>query len=110
MDFEAAVNNIDVRLERVEQFLPTLATKEELRAAVAVLATKNELRATKEELQLDIDRSRQESRLLYESLKDDIRIVAEGVVSIQRTLDDMVRPWLVDHEDRIRKLEGRPQG
>jgi hypothetical protein len=53
---DEVVRNIDLRLGRVEQFLPTLATKEELRAAEARLATKDDLReavaglATKEEL------------------------------------------------------------
>ena len=50
------IRNLDERLGRVEQILPTLATKEELRAAVAPLATREELRvavaplATREEL------------------------------------------------------------
>jgi DNA repair ATPase RecN len=60
-NLEVVVRNIDHRLEKVEQFLPRLATKEELQAAVAPLATKDELRtsiaaaiaplATREELQ-----------------------------------------------------------
>lgn len=64
-DLATTVRNIDLRLQRVEQILPTvatkadlepLATKEELREAVAALATQEELReavatlATKEEL------------------------------------------------------------
>jgi hypothetical protein len=50
------LENLDRRLAKVEQILPTLATKDELRAAVSPLATKEELRAaiaplaTKEEL------------------------------------------------------------
>ncbi len=41
---EHVVRNIDLRLTRVEQILPTLATKVELREAIAPLATKVELR------------------------------------------------------------------
>jgi len=37
------VRNVDARLTRVEQYLPTLATREELRAAVAPLATREEM-------------------------------------------------------------------
>jgi len=54
------LENLDRRLARVEQFLPTLATKEELRVAIESLATKEELRvaiaplATKEELRVAI--------------------------------------------------------
>ncbi|MDE3156300.1 MAG: hypothetical protein KGN76_14455 [Acidobacteriota bacterium] len=57
---EQVVRNVDARLTRVEQILPTLATKEEMRAAIAEaiapLATRAELReaiaplATKAEL------------------------------------------------------------
>jgi hypothetical protein len=60
LPLDQVVRNIDLRLGRVEQIFPTLATKEELRQAVEPLATKEELRvaiaeaiaplATKEEL------------------------------------------------------------
>jgi len=39
------LTNIDVRLTRVEQILPGLATREELHAAIAPLATREELHA-----------------------------------------------------------------
>ena len=155
MDLEQVVRDTNRRLDRVEQILPTLptreeldgriaklatkeelqaaiaplATKEELRAAIAPLATKEELRAavaplaTKEELgavkrdlealgqRLDAriteesERSRRETRVLFESLKDDIRIVAEGVASVQTTIDQAIRPVLLNHERRITTLE-----
>src|SRR5512139_1874677 len=144
MDLEQVVRDTNRRLDRVEQILPTLptreeldgriaklATKEELQAAVAPLATKEELRAaiaplaTKEELgavkrdlealgqRLDAriteesERSRRETRVLFESLKDDIRIVAEGVASVQTTIDQAIRPVLLNHERRITTLEDR---
>lgn len=40
---EEVVRNVDMRLTRVEQILPTLATKTELHEAIAHLATKAEL-------------------------------------------------------------------
>ncbi len=54
------LENLDRRLAKVEQFLPTLATKEGLQGAIAPLATKEEVQAaiallaTKEELQAAI--------------------------------------------------------
>ncbi|NOT28037.1 MAG: hypothetical protein HOP16_18285 [Acidobacteria bacterium] len=54
---EEVLRNVDIRLARVEQILPTLATKTELQDAIAPLATKAELQeaiaplATKVELQ-----------------------------------------------------------
>jgi len=53
---EEVVRNVDMRLARVEQILPALATKTELQDAIAPLATKAELQeaiaplATKVEL------------------------------------------------------------
>lgn len=55
-DVETTLKNVERRTERMEQILPTLATREELREAAAPLATREELReaivplATKEEL------------------------------------------------------------
>ena len=44
-DMEQGFRNLDRRVERVEQILPTLATKDDLQAAIKPLATKAELRA-----------------------------------------------------------------
>jgi len=115
MGLEQLVRNIDRRLDKVEQILPTLATREELRAAIAPLATREELHAaiqvaiaplaTKHELEEAFQRSRSESRALYEDLKDDIRLLGEGIVNVQHTLEQMVRPRLDNHEQRITTLE-----
>jgi hypothetical protein len=105
---QTLLRNVDERLQRVEQFLPTFVTKEELRAEVAKLATKEELRAevaklatkeelraevaklaTKEELRDESDRTRRHMGVLVESLRDDIRIVAEGQVALARRVDDI---------------------
>ena len=56
LQLEQLVRKLDMRVTRIEQLLPTLATKSDLQEAVARLATKEELReavaklATKEEL------------------------------------------------------------
>jgi hypothetical protein len=42
---EVVVRSIDARLTRREQFLPTVAAREELRAAIAPLVTHDELQA-----------------------------------------------------------------
>ena len=76
------LENIDRRLARVEQILPTLATKEELRAtegelrlaiaqAVEPLATKDEIR----ELRRYMD-------VLSESQRGDIQLLAEHLASV----------------------------
>jgi hypothetical protein len=106
--------NLDRRLARVEQILPTLATKddlkafatkEELRLAIEPLATKEELRlaieplATKEELKaLEVtlrreireegDRSRRHMEIISEAQRDDIRMLAEHLTVVMSKLED----------------------
>jgi hypothetical protein len=84
--------NIDRRLTKVEQILPTLATKQELAAAIAPLATKEELAAavaplaTREEMRREIrvegERSRRHSTVLFEHLDGKIQLLAEHVLSL----------------------------
>ena len=66
-DMEARLDNLDRRLDRIEQILPTLASKADLTG----FATKAEF----DQLQL-------RTEVLFESLRDDIRLVAEGVASL----------------------------
>ena len=98
---EQRIENVDRRVDRIEQILPTLptrndldaaiaplATKAELRAAIAPLATKAELRAaiaplaTKAELREVEERLRRHFNVITESLRDDIRLVAEAVAAL----------------------------
>ena len=65
------LENIDRRLTRLEQILPTLATKEELK----VLATKDDLRAEHE-------RSRLDTRILIEHQDSKLDLLAEHVLSL----------------------------
>jgi uncharacterized protein YicC (UPF0701 family) len=80
----ALLRNVDERLQRVEQILPTSVTKEELRAEVAKPATKEELREESE-------RTRRHMSVLFESLRDDVRIVAKGQVALAKRVDDIHR-------------------
>ena len=149
------VRNLDQRLDRIEQFLPSvatkaelqdtaaklsaelatkaelqataaklsaeLATKDQLREAVAKLATKDELReavanlATKDELREEGERSRRYSLILYESLRDDIRIIADGLAAATleaRTARLAFESRFENHEIRLLRLESenRPRG
>ena len=111
---EQRFENLDRRVDRVEQILPTLATRDdlqaeiwplatkaELRAAIEPLATKAELRAaieplaTKAELQdlktgllATIADSEQRMRthfdVVTESLRDDIKLIATAFESLAR--------------------------
>jgi hypothetical protein len=83
-EIEHVVRNIDRRLEQVEQILPTLATREELhaaiQAAVAPLATRAEMREEAIETRRHFD-------VVAESLRDDIRLIAEGQATLSQKFD-----------------------
>jgi hypothetical protein len=82
--------NLDRRIERIEQILPTLATRDELKAAIAPLATREEMReaiglsalALREEIRASAEENRRHTTVLFESLRDDIRLLAERVVEL----------------------------
>ncbi len=113
-----AVENLDDRLERVEQILPTLATKDDLKPLATkeelkplatkdelkTLATKDELKAlatkddlktlatkedlktlaTKDELREEGERSRRHMEVLVESVRDDLRLYAERLETLDK--------------------------
>ena len=72
---EQRLENVECRVDRIEQILPTLATREDLKRAIAPLATKAELREVEQRLRTHFD-------VVTESLRDDIRLVAEAVVAL----------------------------
>ena len=76
---EQRFENVERRVDRIEQILPTLATREDLKAAIAPLATKAELRAAIAESE---QRMRAHFDVVAESLRDDVRLVAEAVATL----------------------------
>jgi len=100
--------------DKLEGIVATLATKEDLAAAIAPLATKADLAAaiaplaTKAEMREEGERTRQHFDVVAESLRDDIRLIAESQVALQAE----VRPGRKDldgrlnnHDKRITRLE-----
>ncbi len=85
---EQLLRNIDRRVHRIEQFLPTLATKGDLQAAIEPLATKAELREVNVELRAAIIESEGRMRthfdVVTESLRDDIQIIATGLATFSQ--------------------------
>ena len=74
------------RVSRIERLLPQLATKADLEAAIAPLATKAELRAA---IAAAIEplATRSEMLALHESLKGDIQLLADSVLSLHAKFD-----------------------
>jgi len=85
LDMEDAIRNLDRRLSTVEQILPTLATKEDVRAATAGLASREELysaiqtatdqlrKDVREDIQTATDQLRQELRQDIQTATDQLR-------------------------------------
>jgi len=86
------LRNLDERTSRIEQRLHSFPTREEMNEAIRVgvepLATREELRAgiellaTREELRTGIEEVKRHTRILFESVRDDIRLLAEQVVGL----------------------------
>jgi hypothetical protein len=90
-EMERQLENLDHRLARIEQILPTLATKADLER----FATKADLErfATK----ADLKEGLAQQRAFTESVRDEVRTLAEGqgqlvlvVNAVRYTLDTLV--------------------
>ena len=117
MELERVVQNIDRRLSKVEQILPTLATKEDLKVLATkedlkALATKEELNAlaTKEELRALRSEMRTHFSAVAERLESYVRVVAEGHTALQKRLDEANRRYdkaIAQLDRRVSRLEAR---
>lgn len=113
---EHHVQDLERRVSTVEQILPTLATKTDLAdlraamkadlaAAIAPLATKADITA---DLQRAADETRRHFDVVAEGLRADIRIIAEGVVSLHARVDAhhaQTTGVLAEHDRRLTRLE-----
>lgn len=123
VELEQVVRKVDDRVRRIEQILPTLATKddlkayatkEDLRAAIEPLATKEELRmaiaplATKIEVHEEGERTRQHFDAVAERLETKIQLIAEGQVFLQDRFEEFrqeIKGELTQHDRRLTHLE-----
>jgi hypothetical protein len=75
-EMERVLETLDRRLATVEQILPTLATKADL-----------DRFATKQDLREGLDGAGRHAEVLSEVVRDDIRLVAEGLASLIERLE-----------------------
>ena len=100
-EFEARMERTDARLTSIEQRLQQVPTRDEL---FKDFPTRDELRAQMEE-------TRRHFNVVGESLRDDIRLLAEGQTAIIARLDaslvdrDADRATLGQHDLRLIRLE-----
>jgi uncharacterized protein YicC (UPF0701 family) len=114
-EMETRIKNIDERTQRIEQILPTLATREEIRTLatkdeVAKLATKEEVAtlATREELREEGERTRRHFDVVAEQLRSNIKFIAEGHETLGARADALESEFRTDiaaHDKRLTILE-----
>jgi hypothetical protein len=75
IDVLKMVKNLDQRTSAIEQILPTLATKEDLKAF-----------ATKEDLNEKFEEAKRFALVLHEDLKGDIALIAEHLSDVMTRL------------------------
>ena len=83
-EMEELLKNLDRRLTNVEQMLPTLATKDDLKA----FATKEDLKAypTRQEVQELFSEAKRHAVILFERTQDQLEIIAAHVADISQRL------------------------
>jgi hypothetical protein len=114
VSLDDTIRSIDARLTGVEQFLPALATREELHTAIAPLATRAELHeavaplatreemraaiaaavaplARREEVRVEGEQARRHATMLFEDLRDDNRIFLEHLRALSARVDALAR-------------------
>jgi len=110
LEVEGLIKDLNTRTKRIEQILPTLATKEDLKA----FATKDDLKAfpTRDEVKSLIDeegkRTRRHFDVVAEGLKESIKVIADGHKALGDRITAVgrdIRSVLDNHERRITKLE-----
>ena len=111
------LRSLDQRVGRIEQVLPTLATKDEIRNLatrdeIRNLATRDELArfATKEDMLAEGVRTRAHFDAVAERLESQIRVLAEGLMSLDRRFEDFrseTRANFATVDRRLLRLEAR---
>lgn len=104
MDEQLVVNTLrtlDGRASRIEQCLPSLATKDFVRNviadAIAPLATKQDLAdaiaplATKVETRQYFEETRRHFEIIAEALRGDMRLLAEGIGDLKSDVGELRR-------------------
>ncbi len=83
-EMEDVLKNLDRRLTNVEQILPTLATKDDLKA----LATKDDLKAyaTKEETKELFAEARRHASILFERTQEQLETIAAHLADLSLRL------------------------
>jgi hypothetical protein len=72
-EMEEAIRNLQLQANRIEQFLPNLATR-------------GELYAVRDAVRLEIQDARRQAVILNEATRDDIKLLAENLARVEATM------------------------
>ena len=105
-EIEVRIKNIDDRTTRIEQILPTLAAKDDLKA----FATKDDLKplATQDQVREEGARTRAHFNAVAERIEARVKVIAESHEATKAHVDAQlteVKTDLAAHDRRIMKLE-----
>ena len=81
-EMEEVLKKLDRRLANVEQILPTLATKEDLKA----YATQEALNATREEMRALFAEGKRHATILFERTEERLEILTAHLADISQRL------------------------
>ena len=102
-EMEARIKNVDERTQRIEQILPTVATKEDVKAIREEMKT-----LVKSEVREEGERTRRHFDVVAEQLRGDIALIAEGHKATGARIDSVVvdlKADIANHDVRITRLE-----
>ena len=116
---EDLLKNLDQRVGRIEQILPTLATKDDLanfatKDDLANFATKDDLAnfVTRDEFMAECERTRAHFDAVSERLESQIRLLAEGLLALTRRFEEFqaeTRAEFARMDRRLTRLEAQAQ-
>jgi hypothetical protein len=81
---EEAIRNLQLQANRIEEFLPNLATRGELYEVRDDL--RRELVALRDVLRLEIQDARRHALILNETTRDQIKLLAENLARVEGTM------------------------
>src|SRR5262245_54737781 len=79
-EMKEAIRNLQLQWNRIEQFLPNLATRGHL------YAVRDDLVAVRDALQLEIQDARRHAVILNEATRDEIKLLAENLARVEATM------------------------
>src|SRR6266850_986966 len=95
-EMEEQLKNLDARTSTIQQILPTLATRDDLRLTTEALQHEMAKLATKDELKAGLDAAQRYTLMLIQATRGEIRLIREQMATkadlqeLQRALSKQI--------------------